>query len=160
MAARRAPRRKRGRVGFGAGPSAGFAGVVQLGSARPHARALYPGEIERIWRAAPEVWPGERWFVVAIYARYTVGEPGDKFWGSGSIKVLGQSYGRPVGVNFGRRYWGWRGVTVNRRQLVEFPYQIAFGDPSKPPEERQGILQSYGGIRPIHAVSVRPAHLE
>lgn len=149
MASRNTPRRKRGRVGFGARPSAGFSGVVQLGSARPHARALYPGEIERIWRAAPEVWPGERWFAVAVFARYKVGDPGDSAWGSGSVKVLSEPYGRSVGVNFGRRYWGWRGYTISAAQLDRFADRIA-----------PDILSTYGGIRPIHAVSVRPAHLE
>ena len=149
MARATTPGRQRTREALRARARAGTSGVLQLGSARPHARALYPGEIERIWRAAPEVWPGERWFAVAVFARYKVGDPGDSSWGSGSVKVLSEPYGRSVGVSFGRRYWGWRGYTLSAAQLDRFADMIA-----------PDILSTYGGTRPIHAVSVRPAHLE
>lgn len=128
---------------------AGLSGTLQLGNPRPHARALYPDEIARVWRSAPAVWPAERWFAVAVFARYKVGDPGDSAWGSGSVRVLGQSYGRPVGVSFGRRYWGWRGYTINAAQLVRFADRIA-----------PDVLSTYQGTRPIHAVSVRPTRPE
>ena len=87
--------------------------------------------------------------MVTVYARYRVGEPGDKFWGSGSLKVLSQSYARMIHPDFGRRYWGWRGYTTSRRELARMAPEIA-----------SDILETYRGARPIHAVSVRPAHLE
>lgn len=125
---------------------AGVSGVLQLGQARPHARALYSREIERALRAALEVWPTERWFEVYVFARYKVGEPGDGAWGSGSVRVLSEPYGRPLGVRFGRRYWGWRGVTLSRANLQRFAPLVV-----------PDVLSTFSGTRPVHAVSVRPA---
>ena len=80
--------------------------------------------------------------MVAVFARYRVTDPDSP---TGSGQLVGQSYGRPLRPVRGRLYWGWRAESMSRRQLEEFGSMIV-----------PGLLETYGGVRPVRAVAIRP----
>ena len=79
---------------------------------------------------------------MAVYARFAIEDPGD---GERYPRALRDAYGHRVSIAPGRHYWGWRGETMSRRQLEDFAPLIVPGN-----------LETYGGRRPVHALSVRP----
>ena len=96
----------------------------------------------RLLDAALAVWPEERYFTVAVFARYVVEDPGD---GERYRLAVRDAYGHRVPISPGRRYYGWRGETLNRSQLEQYGHLIV-----------PDVLETFGGRRPVHAVSVRP----
>ena len=83
--------------------------------------------------------------MVAVYARYAIEDPGD---GERYPRAVRDAYGRRVSIVPGRRYWGWRGESMHRRQLEDFPDAIV-----------PDILSTFGGARPVHCITVRPVEL-
>ena len=79
---------------------------------------------------------------MSVFARYAIEDPGD---GERYPLSLEQAYGHRVSITPGRHYWGWRGETMSRQQLERFAPRIV-----------PGVLETYGGRRAVHAVSVRP----
>ena len=79
---------------------------------------------------------------MSVYARYRVTDPESP---TGSGQLVGKAYGHRLRPVQGRHYWGWRGETMSRQQLERFAPLIV-----------PGVLETYGGRRPVRAVSVRP----
>lgn len=119
--------------------------ILQLGRPTREAPALRPAQWEALFAAALRVWPDQRYVVVAVFARWRIEDPGD---GERYPRAVRDVYGHRVPIVRGRRYWGWRGMTMHRRQLEEFPRLLV-----------PDILQSFDGIRPVHCVTVRPVEL-
>jgi hypothetical protein len=114
-----------------------------LGRPSPKSPALYPTQIRALWLAALDTWPHETHFMVAVFARFKAGQEDEG--GSPTLAALLEAYGHRVHPVPGRRFYGWRSVTVSRHQLEAYPERIA-----------PGILNWYEGSRPIRAASVRP----
>ncbi len=79
---------------------------------------------------------------MAVFARYAIEDPGD---GERYPRAVEDAYGHAVPIAAGRHYWGWRGETMSRLQLEEHAALIV-----------PDVLATFGGRRPVHAVSVRP----
>ena len=116
--------------------------VLRLGRPSPTARALYAAELRSLWGAALQVWPRERIFTIALYARYVIEDPGD---GERYPRALVDAYGHAVPIAPGRAYYGWRSVTINRSQLERFPDGLA-----------DAVLNIFQGKRPIRCATVGP----
>lgn len=120
-------------------------GILQLGRPSPKAPGLSRYRIQSLLGASLSVWPHERYFVVSVFARYAIEDSGD---GERYPASLRQAYGHDVPISSGRHYYGWRGESMSRRQLEEFPHLIV-----------PGILEAFQGRRPVRCVSVRPTSI-
>ena len=79
---------------------------------------------------------------MAVFARYVVEDPGD---GERYPQAVRDAYGHRISIAPGRHYYGWRGETLSRSQLEQYADLIV-----------PDVLKTFGGQRPVHAVSVRP----
>lgn len=125
------------------------AGILQVGSPSPTARAVSLFQQDRLQREAVRIWDN-RLFTVAIFARFPYrwrDAQGFGTLGVGRRKVQ-QAYGTghtPGYIGPGRLYYGWRSALVSRTYLERYRGRTI-----------PDVMKEYRGQGPVRAVSIAP----